>query len=499
MNRPSKLELDFSESELTASICRDDFYEFVQEFWDTIITQEPVWNWHIKYLCEELQRVAERVFKGEKCKHDLVINIPPGTSKSTICSVMFPAWVWTRMPHAQFICGSHTQAVALDLARRCKGIINSDKYKACFPDMVLTSEATIQMVNSANGFRLSVGTGGVTGFHAHFILVDDPIDPQAAGAVSGLEREKALKWMGETLSTRKIDKEVTVTILIMQRLHQADPAALMTGQIEGMDWGNPVRHICLPWKLSDKVAPTKLRAFYSSEGLLDPIRLSNRIGEGFRAKLGSFGFSCQFEQHPVPLEGGMFKTAMLRIEQPPVRFKRVVRYWDKAGTQGGGCYTAGVKMAEDFEGRFWVLDVVRGQWESHNREAMIRRTAQLDTKRIKIGLEIEGGSGGKESGENTIRKTLAGFSVFAEHPTGDKAVRADPFSVQVNAGNVLLATGGGWQAAYIEELKYFPASTFADQVDASSGAFNMLTSRITVGAPYAASNEEISQRLNKPY
>ena len=71
----------------TAELCRMSFYDFVQAFWHTIIHGSPVWNWHMEFLCDELQASAERVFRGEKCPYDTVINIPPGTSKSTICSV----------------------------------------------------------------------------------------------------------------------------------------------------------------------------------------------------------------------------------------------------------------------------------------------------------------------------------------------------------------------------------------------------------------------------
>jgi hypothetical protein len=81
-------------------------------------------------------------------------------------------------------------------------------------------------------------------------------------------------------------------------------------------------------------------------------------------------------------------------------------------------------------------------------------------------------SGGKESADATIRN-LAGFSVYAERPTGDKAFRADPYSVQVNNGNVLLMNGL-WNREFVEEHRFFPFSTHKDQVDSSSGAFNRL-------------------------
>jgi predicted phage terminase large subunit-like protein len=64
-----------------------------------------------------------------------------------------------------------------------------------------------------------------------------------------------------------------------------------------------------------------------------------------------------------------------------------------------------------------------------------------------------------------------GFIVKADRPSGDKAQRADPFSVQVNNGNVLMKVAH-WNAAYKAELELFPKSRYKDQTDASSGAFN---------------------------
>src|ERR1700743_507208 len=95
-------ELLVYENEVIASICKESFYEFVKEFWPVIVDAKFRPNWHIKYLCQELQKEAELVFLGEPKSHDLVINVPPGSSKSTICSQAFPAWVWTRMPSAKF-------------------------------------------------------------------------------------------------------------------------------------------------------------------------------------------------------------------------------------------------------------------------------------------------------------------------------------------------------------------------------------------------------------
>ncbi|MBU2249059.1 MAG: phage terminase large subunit, partial [Gammaproteobacteria bacterium] len=160
-----------------------------------------------------------------------------------------------------------------------------------------------------------------------------------------------------------------------------------------------------------------------------------------------------------------------------VNFIMTIRYWDKAGTEGGGAYTVGVKMSQLTNDRWVVHDVVRGQWSSEVREEVITTTAVADGPNVLQYVEQEGGSGGKESAEATIvRLSRVGIACRVDHPTGSKELRADTYSVQVNRGRVILHKGE-WNTAYIEELRYFPFGTYKDQVDASSGAYNMLTGK----------------------
>lgn len=465
---------------LEASLCRDSLYDFVQRFWAEVIPEEPVWNWHIKVLCDELQDVAERVFRGEPKKHDLVINVPPGTSKSTICSVMFPAWVWTRMPTARSLCASYAYNLAMDLSRKSRDIVQSDKWIRLFGDISLREDQNTKgyFLNTAGGSRYAVGTGGsCTGFHGHFLIIDDPVDPQKA--ISEIELKGANTWVRETFSTRKVNKAVSVTICIMQRLHQSDPSAEMLKRAE--EGGAKVRHICLPGEVTGRedVRPRILFRHYV-DGLLDTARLSRLVLEQLRPVLGEYGYAGQILQRPVPLGGGQFKTDRIVLDVPPPlkHFKGLCRFWDKAGTLGGGAYSVGALLGRDAADRYWLLDVVRGQWDSDRREQIILATAKLDGYGVMVGVEQEPGSGGKESAQNTVRM-LAGYRVRTERPTGDKAMRADPLSVQVNAGNVSMQAGL-WNAPLIEEMKFFPHSTYKDQVDACSGAFTLLSRPIIV-------------------
>lgn len=465
-----------NEAALVASICRESFQDFVREFWSEIISEELVWGWHMGLLCDELQAVAELVFQGESKRHDLIINISPGTSKSTIASVMFPAWVWTRMPSARTICGSFTQPLALELSSRSRDVVQSEKYAAAFPEIVLRQDQNTKShwKNTLHGDRYACTVGGsVTGMHAHFLIVDDPLDPR--GARSAEEIKAANHWFTETLPSRKVDKAVTPLVLIQQRLHQNDPTGHLLAKGKAT-----TRHICLPAELSKEVHPPGLRGQYIG-GLMDPVRLGRAVLAEARKDLGEFGYSGQYRQTPIPAGGGMFKTGRITPDSPPTtepqrgHWKGLCRYWDKAGTRGGGAYTVGALLGLDREGYYWLLHIVRGQWAPGEREEVIEQTAQTDGRHVVIGVEQEPGSGGKESAQNTARR-LAGFRVKLDCPSGDKIARAEPFADQVNSGNVRIASGP-WVVDLLDELQYFPESTYKDQTDALSGAFNLMTKR----------------------
>ena len=160
----------------------------------------------------------------------------------------------------------------------------------------------------------------------------------------------------------------------------------------------------------------------------------------------------------------------------PLDLDWIVRYWDKAATDvkenPGSAHTAGVKVARLSSGKWCVLDVVRGQWATDEREMRIKQVAQMDGPTVTVWMEQEPGSGGKDSARGTV-KNLAGYSVRAEHPTGDKVHRADPFSVQVNWGNVVLVRAP-WNREFLDELANFPFGRWKDQVDAAAGAFNKI-------------------------
>ena len=211
-----------------------------------------------------------------------------------------------------------------------------------------------------------------------------------------------------------------------------------------------------------------------------PERFPAEVVARDKRAMGELGTAGQFQQRPTPRGGGMFPTdRFVVVDHPPepAAIADSIRYWDKAGTKDGGAYTAGVLLHKLKDGRFCVAHCRRGQWSALEREREIRQIAELDGKRIRIAIEQEPGSGGKESAETTIRN-LAGWRVTADRPTGDKVVRAEPYAAQVQGGNVLLVQGA-WNRDFIDEHVSFPVGRAKDQVDATSAAFNLLTLRRT--------------------
>jgi predicted phage terminase large subunit-like protein len=196
-----------------------------------------------------------------------------------------------------------------------------------------------------------------------------------------------------------------------------------------------------------------------------------------KSTLTQSGFMSLYQGEPIISGGDLFPIDRFTVTEAidRKRIKRSVRYWDKAGTKGGGAYTAGVLMHELDTKDFYIEDVRRGQWSVSERERMIKLTAEVDKsayKSMQIWVEQEPGSGGKESAESTI-KNLAGHAIYKDPVRGDKETRAEPYAVQVQNGNVILRAAE-WNMTFIDEHETFPNGKFKDQVDASAGAFSKL-------------------------
>jgi predicted phage terminase large subunit-like protein len=492
-----------------AEACRRSFFRFLQEFWDLLITEKPVYNWHIPFICSELEIILWHIMARRPKPYDLVVNVPPGTTKTTLISIAFPAWAWiARMPvgfckdaeewwagragpdedprpkgwDLRFIAGSYAGMISLFNSVKSRDLIESDRYQQFFPEITLRREMNAKglFMNSQNGSRFTTSVGGqYMGQHAHGILIDDPIDSRESESEAA--RLAANRFMANIM-TRVIDKQLTPLILVMQRLHENDPTAKVL-----KDHGS-VRHIRLPATDDYEVYPPEVKKYYVN-GMLDPVRINKQVLADQERILGSYGFAGQYGQDPRPRKGGMFERGWFEIVDNVPDGGIEVRGWDlaaskkKQGAKGEiQPATVGIKMKlinprVTKDGLVGGTIYITGEDHFYGQGAEVRKRmracASQDGKRCVISIPQDPGQAGKDQVQDLVAN-LHGYNVKYSLESGDKVVRATPFSAQCEAGNVKLLRGH-WNEAWLNEMTMFPNGR-KDRCDSCVRTYNQLIS-----------------------
>ena len=477
---------------IDAELAKRSLYHFVRQAWHVV---EPhttfVDNWHIGAICEHLEAMT----LGEI--RNLLINIPPRCMKSLIVSVMWPVWSWINNPGTRWLFSSYSAGLSTRDALKSRRIMQSPWFASMLPlwnvDITLTGDqnAKTRYDNTEGGYRISTTiNGAATGEGGDFVGCDDAHN--VVDAESDVIRNATLLWWDEAMSSRLNDPNKGGRFIIGQRTHQYD----LPGHI--IEKGG---YVCLilpmefdvSRKCSTHIGFADPRT--KQDELLWPDRNGPDVVSSLKRDLGGYGYASQYQQAPGPRAGNMFQVDMLNFidEIDETNVGREFRSWDKAGTEGAGAWTVGARLGrykkprqhepncghDNCQGsKYFVRDVVRGQWSSGKRENHITNVADRDGRKVRILIEQEPGSGGKESAEGTVNR-LRGRKVKTIRPTGDKADRADDYSVAVENGEVDVLNAS-WTDVWVDEHRYFPQSKFKDQVDAGSQGFNELGKKIGV-------------------
>ena len=177
-----------------------------------------------------------------------------------------------------------------------------------------------------------------------------------------------------------------------------------------------------------------------------------------------------------PAAGLYFKRQWCAVADEVPADLDVVRYWDLAATEktelNDPDWTVGVKLGRDKNGGYWLLDVVRARANPGDVERLLLNTATQDGKRVRIGFGQDPGQAGKSQALHLVR-ALSGFTVQPTTESGDKLTRFGPFSAQCRAGNVKILQGP-WNEDLFRVLEGFPDLAHDDEIDACSGAHEML-------------------------
>lgn len=368
--------------------------------------------------------------------------------------------------------------------------MEGEEYTQLFPEVTVNPNYRLReewrLLKPHRGFMKAAGVGGpITGHGAMLGIIDDPFENWAQ-AQSEVYRKHVWDWYRTTFRTRIWDGGTIV--IIMTRWHKADLAGMLLADQPG-EW----EILRLPAISETQAERDKNNVYLGLEpGAKDP--LNRRPGHalcptryplkallGLKADVGSMGWSSEYQGVPRSAEGNRFKESWFNIlpvlNGEALAYGDKVCYWDNAATDDDGCYTAGVFMLI-YQGLIYILDVVRGQWSTDERNKMMRNTAVRHTAQYgphQIYFEHEGGSAGKDAALAIVRY-MAGYDIHAHSPSGSKDVRLMPFEAQAEGGNVRLIAPEGcrWIRPYLDELTEMPNGAYRDQGDATSGAYNIL-------------------------
>lgn len=458
---------------------------FVREAWHVLEpNQQLVWNWHLDAICDHLEAITYGKINR------LLINVPPGSSKSLIVSVMWQAWEWT-FPHLRsmrFLTTAFNDGPVKRDTRKCRDLVLSEWYQSLWPEVVLTRTGETSFANSSTGTREGVAFGSLTSQRGDRLVIDDPHSTETAE--SDTERGNTTRKFREGAINRLNDQERSAIVVIMQRLHDDDISGVIIKQKMGYV------HLMLPLEFEPErrcVTPIfEDPRTYDGE-LLDPVRMPRDTVDKLKRDTTAYAFAGQYQQRPSAREGNTFKRHWFEIvAAAPARAKRC-RGWDlaaskkKAGVSSGPAFTAGVRLSEA-DGVYYIEDVVRERGSPADVDKLIKSTAEHDGKAVRVSIPQDPGQAAKGQ-VLAFAKMLAGYDCRFSPETGDKETRAIPVSAQAEVGNVKIVRGD-WNEAFIEELCLFPAGKYKDQVDALSRAFSEL---LTMRAPLVISPEVLAR------
>jgi predicted phage terminase large subunit-like protein len=437
-------------------------------FRDFIAQVNPTFKFyrHVDILVERLQQVADGSIDR------LMVFLPPRHTKSELVSRLFSAYYLYRYPDRWVGLNSYGANLAYSLSRNAR-----DNYRRMGGQIKGDAAAVEQWETGKGGGMWAAGVGGaITGKGFHLGIIDDPVK-NAEEANSEVIRTKHSEWYSSTFYTR--GEPGNAIIVIQTRWNEGDLSGWLLAQ-EHEEQPERWHVVNLPAVAEEQPqefpeACTVEPDFRTPGEALCPERYPLDKLAKLAKRVGTYFWNSLYQQNPVPLEGGMFKRAWFVIANTAPKVAQRIRAWDFAATEGAGDYTAGVLMAKDNDGVFYVEDVVRGQFSDLEVERIVEQTTTADAARhgnVTTWLEQEPGSSGKAVAKITIR-ALAGHVVKAERSTGDKSTRAQPYAAQCEALNVKLVRGD-WNTPYLNELAGFPHGSHDDQVDASSLAFTKL-------------------------
>lgn len=375
----------------------------------------------------------------------LVINLPPGYSKTELASINYMARGLAINPMARFLHLSYSDALVLLNSSIVREIIKSPSYQTMW-DVTVKADTDSKKIwhTTKNGGVTATAAGGqVTGFRAgHMdetkftgaLLIDDPVKPD--DAYSETIRGKVNDSYNETIASRVAIESVPI-IVIMQRIHWNDLSGYLLRGGSGERW----HHLSLPVKIdnSAKYPEEYTHGIPIPHGLPDgwlwPFKHNEKHESALKAHRRRY--AAQYKQKPLKRDEqkalwkeATISLARLWVDAEPIRTLVSI---DPATTDTKTSDEHGIIVGSKFQDNLYgvVADYTcKGspkEWAERSIEAYHKHEADA--------IVIETNQGG-DMCEQTLRN--AGFtgSIIRVHASKGKTARSEPIAALYELGFV---------------------------------------------------------------
>jgi predicted phage terminase large subunit-like protein len=441
-------------------LCRRSLAAFARRSWHVLEpAAELKWGWALDAICEHLEAVTDgRITR-------LLMNVPPGSMKSLLTGVIWPAWEWgpRGMPEMRFVGTAHEETLAIRDNRKCRDLVKSEWYQKLWPlELLRDLDGKKEFGNTRKGTRQARAFTSLTGVRGDRVILDDPISADNANSDAALKEAKLA--FTETLPTR-VNNEKSAIIVVMQRLNEKDVSGVI------MEMGLPYVHLCIPMRFE------LARRCITSIGWSDPrtvegeLMFPERFGEEqvkeLETTLGSYGAAGQLQQRPAPRGGGILKQEWFRYYTVLPRLEFRMIHADTAlKTDEQHDYSVLQCWGRSVAGEAVLLDQIRGKWEAP--ELMVQARAfwhkhrdMPDAAPLRA-MMVEDKASGTGLIQALRRESIPIIPVQRNKDKLSRGYDAAPF---IESGNVLLPQDASWLSDFLTEASTFPGGAHDDQLD----------------------------------
>lgn len=455
---------------LEKQVLEGSFKLFVTNAWKHIDADEFIDNWHVDALCDHLQAVTEGKIKR------LLINIPPGTAKSVITSVLYPVWVWTRDPKHKFLSTSFNIELATRDARKSRELIECEWFQKRWPiKLAADQNQKVNFLNTFGGFRTAKPFNSLTGSRGNTVLIDDPHSVKMGD--SEVDRATTVNSFLTAVPSRVFSPKRDSIIVIMQRLHEEDVSGAILDRPE-----LGYVHLCLPMEYEGDPHETCIgwRDPRTEDGeLLFPQHFGPNEVQMLKSSLRTT-YAGQYQQRPAPREAGeidvrWFNRFNLGEHPEGCNFYMTSDH----APSGRGDYNVFSVWGIDAQRNLWLVDMFR-------KKCLMDEALGIERKNGGYSLLGKGALAmirqwnpvafypEKDSTwlalESLFRSALRETETYVRidpqttSGLGDKVNKAQPFIAIASLGQVYIPNGTMGDTA-LDEMGRFPNAKHDDIVD----------------------------------